>query len=66
MGPNLLVSLCMLDKICIANRAQFRSESFISKVKPLFCNKQLLRKCSCICQFPEVNNRFELFVFKLI
>lgn len=39
MGPNLLVSLCMLDKICIANRAQFGSESFISKVKPLLCNK---------------------------
>lgn len=56
MGPNLLVSLCMLDKICIANRAQFGSESFISKVKPLLCNKQLLRKCPSICQFPEVNN----------
>jgi len=39
MGPNLLVSLCMLDKICVANRAQFGSESFISKVKPLLCNK---------------------------
>lgn len=32
MGPNLLVSLCMLDKICIANRAQFGSESFILKL----------------------------------
>lgn len=38
MGPNLLVSLCMLDKTCIANRAQFGSESFTSKVKPLLCN----------------------------
>lgn len=32
MGLNLLFSLCMLDKICIANRAQFGSESFICKL----------------------------------
>lgn len=56
MGPNLLVSLCMLDKSVLLTGLSLGLKVLFPKLNHYCVTNSYSEKCSCICQLPEVDN----------